>query len=482
MTSVWKNVWARIIRYPMPLVALICSANTSSSQAMAVARRSPTRKPGSAPGRTTRRIGPAARQPDGAASSRSPRVEALDGRAGVDVDREGHAEHDQRDLHRLADAQPHHQQRLEGDDRHEAEHLHVGVDEVVAEPREPGDQGQQLPMGTPIAMPHSTRWSDAHSGSAACRRASEVGPATHVDGPGQAVGEIHPMGGELPDAEQQHHHAEEPLDAARDAPAARGARSATNSSAVRRSTRRTCSVTARARPTADPSTTVIRNAPPSRATERKPSGPPRARRRVTVMRCSVRGSHPRRRRAPPGGRWPGCPRRRCSRAPTVNRTEVARASRPGRRGTLEQGPALACSRSPTTWLVKLRFTNSAFAPDSGCTRTTGCSVQYGDDVEGRARSASALAAAQLHEDLVPVHRVQPGDQLPDRPGQALVGRDQVGPRGVAALRRGTSTARRIDPSGGLCTKVTSVCQLFSWRHPRHRRRHRRSGRSSPSRR
>ena len=55
MMSVRNQVRASFIRNPSPLLALICSATIMISHAPVSAKRSPTRKFGTAPGTTTSR-------------------------------------------------------------------------------------------------------------------------------------------------------------------------------------------------------------------------------------------------------------------------------------------------------------------------------------------------------------------------------------------------------------------------------------------
>ena len=119
------------------------------------------------------------------------RVERPDGGVRVDVDREGDAEHDQADLGRLADAEPQDQQRLQGDDRHEAQHLHVGVDQVVAGAGQPGDERRgTAPIGMPMAeAPQHPLQRGPQRAGRACRRATGPSPAVStVDGPGEHLG------------------------------------------------------------------------------------------------------------------------------------------------------------------------------------------------------------------------------------------------------------------------------------------------------
>ena len=127
----------------MPLVALICSANTRISHATAAASRKPTRKPGSAPGQHDAADRGEAAEPDRVRELEVPGIDRADRGERVDVHGEHHAEHDQRDLGAVPDPEPQHDQRLEPDDRQEPQHLHRRVDDVLAEPREAGDQRER---------------------------------------------------------------------------------------------------------------------------------------------------------------------------------------------------------------------------------------------------------------------------------------------------------------------------------------------------
>ncbi len=131
----------------MPLVALICSPTTSTSQLTAKAKRKPMKKPGKAPGRMTCRVSPHRLSPNVAADSTS-RPSTLRMRSErVDVNGERHAERDQGDLRLLADAEPHDRERQQGEHRQRAEDLHRPVDEVLAEAEQPGDDGEQDARG-----------------------------------------------------------------------------------------------------------------------------------------------------------------------------------------------------------------------------------------------------------------------------------------------------------------------------------------------
>ncbi len=76
-------------------------------------------------------------------------VDVADTGVGVEVEREGDAEGDQRDLRRLTDAEPDDEQRDEADERYCPDHLDRGVDEILTEPEQPGEQRQGDPDGSP---------------------------------------------------------------------------------------------------------------------------------------------------------------------------------------------------------------------------------------------------------------------------------------------------------------------------------------------
>jgi hypothetical protein len=78
----------------------------------------------------------------GAGGLDEPLVDVADAGVGVEVEGEEHPERDQRDLHRLTDADPHDQQRYERQVRQHPGHLHRWVDQVVAEPDEAGGRAE----------------------------------------------------------------------------------------------------------------------------------------------------------------------------------------------------------------------------------------------------------------------------------------------------------------------------------------------------
>jgi hypothetical protein len=85
--------------------------------------------------------GPGA-EPAGARGLDQPLVDVPDAGVDVEVEREEHAQRDQRDLHGLADADPDDQQRHEREVRQHPGHLDRRVDRVVAEPQQPGGGAQ----------------------------------------------------------------------------------------------------------------------------------------------------------------------------------------------------------------------------------------------------------------------------------------------------------------------------------------------------
>ena len=78
----------------------------------------------------------------GARQLREARVDAADPLVEVQVDGEDHADHDEADLHALADAEPHDQQRHQAQERQGPEHLHRRVDELLADAREARDEAE----------------------------------------------------------------------------------------------------------------------------------------------------------------------------------------------------------------------------------------------------------------------------------------------------------------------------------------------------
>ena len=81
------------------------------------------------------------------------------------------------------------------------------------------------------------------------------------------------------------------------------------------------------------------------------------------------------------------------------------------------------------WLVKPGLTNSAFSPVTGCTRTTGW---IATSRLSFSRSGVRAVAPRPVRPAVAVLSAQRLDECLHRLGQALVGRDQVRPGGVAA--------------------------------------------------
>ena len=79
---------ARVIMWPMPLVALYCSTTTRPSSDEVTANRMPSRKPGSAPGSTTCRMNSPRLMPDGLGQLGVPAVDAAQAVVRVHVDRD----------------------------------------------------------------------------------------------------------------------------------------------------------------------------------------------------------------------------------------------------------------------------------------------------------------------------------------------------------------------------------------------------------
>ena len=196
------------MRYPSPLEALICSANTRSNHATAMARRKPTRKPGSAPGNTMRRIAAPPAQADHLGQLAVAGIDGADGGVGVDIDREHHAERDHGDLRRLPDAEPQDEERLEPDDR--ARTGASGRCRRSGSRRRGSGQRRMpgaAPMGTPKARPQTTRWSDAHSAVSSEPLAQRWAPdeTTALGGASSAELMTAEQGGGFPDADEQDH-------------------------------------------------------------------------------------------------------------------------------------------------------------------------------------------------------------------------------------------------------------------------------------
>ena len=70
------------------------------------------------------------------------RIDLPDSQRGVDVDREGDAERDQKYLFRLSDAEPDDHQRQRSQERDRADHLHAAIDGGFGDARE-ADQGTE---------------------------------------------------------------------------------------------------------------------------------------------------------------------------------------------------------------------------------------------------------------------------------------------------------------------------------------------------
>ena len=123
----------------------------SESQATPRLCRSPTSAWGSAPGTTTCRSRWRPGQVQRLGGLEELAVDAADAGEGVQVERERHAQRDQRDLRRLADAHPDDEQRDQPEVRQRAQHLHRRVDGVLADPAEAGDHGEHQADEAPIS-------------------------------------------------------------------------------------------------------------------------------------------------------------------------------------------------------------------------------------------------------------------------------------------------------------------------------------------
>ena len=140
--SMRRKSRALLIRKPIPLSALICSATISVSQAIASDWRSPTSTCGAALGTMIVRNRCQNENPSTLSGFEELRVDLADRREGVEVQREAHPERDQQHLGQLADAEPEDEQRDQAEVRQRAHHLHGRVDRGLEPPRQP-DRGTE---------------------------------------------------------------------------------------------------------------------------------------------------------------------------------------------------------------------------------------------------------------------------------------------------------------------------------------------------
>ena len=142
MMSMRRKSRALLIRKPIPLSALICSATISVSHA--IGQRLP---------HADEHLRCGAGHDDGAEplpereaqhlrGFEELRIDLADGREGIQVQRKAHAERDQQHLGQLADAEPQDEQRDQAEVRQCANHLHRRVDGRLDPPRQP-DSGSQ---------------------------------------------------------------------------------------------------------------------------------------------------------------------------------------------------------------------------------------------------------------------------------------------------------------------------------------------------
>src|ERR1035441_1253520 len=123
MMSMRRKSRALLIKNPMPLSALICSATISVSHAMANDCRSPTNTCGAALGSMMMRSRCHNEKPRTSAVSNNLGVDLPDGGEGVEVQRESDPERDEIDLGQFADAEPENEQRNQPQVRQRAQHL-----------------------------------------------------------------------------------------------------------------------------------------------------------------------------------------------------------------------------------------------------------------------------------------------------------------------------------------------------------------------
>ena len=145
----------------MPLSALTVSAITSDSQAMPSEKRRPTRNDGQRAGQDHLADHAPAADAAGLRELGEARVDAADPLVQVEVHREDHADHDEADLHALADAEPDDQQRHAGRGTGARGASAAARRRAPRRSRErPATRPSTVPMLTPMARPMTTRRSE----------------------------------------------------------------------------------------------------------------------------------------------------------------------------------------------------------------------------------------------------------------------------------------------------------------------------------